>query len=283
MRNRKRAYAAFSESDIRSLEVPMKIGLLATVNDEGLPHLTLITTLQPSEPTQVVWGQFTEGLCKRFIRANRKTGFLVMTADRRLWRGKTAFARVASQGKEFEMYNAMPMFRYNAYFGVHTVYYMDLVEQYGQEVLPTKRIVWAAIKTMFAKALARKRPESVLNPWTRRLVNRASNLKFLSYVGADGYPVIIPVVQAQALDGARVIFSTSVYGDELAAIPAGATVAVFGLSLDMEDVLVRGELSLRRVGGVKCGMVDVRWVYNSMPPKPQQIHPEVALEAVRSF
>jgi hypothetical protein len=160
---------------------------------------------------------------------------------------------------------------------------MDLVEQYGQEVLPTKRIVWAAIKTMFAKALARKRPESVLNPWTQRLVNRASNLKFLSYVGADGYPVIIPVVQAQALDGARVIFSTSVYGDELAAIPAGATVAVFGLSLDMEDVLVRGELRLRRVGGVKCGMVDVRWVYNSMPPKPQQIHPEVALEAVRSF
>ena len=265
------------------MQVPMKVGLLGTVNSEGLPHLTLITTLQPSEPRQVIWGQFTEGFCKRFVRENGKTGFLIMTADRRLWRGKTTFVRVASQGKEFEMYNAAPMFRYNAYFGVHTVYYMDLVEQYGQEVLPTKRIVRAVIKTMLARSLARKRPESVLNPWTRQLMNRASNLKFLSYVGADGYPVIIPVVQAQALDSARVMFSSSVYEAELAAIPPRATVAVFGMSLDMEDVLMRGELSLRRVGGIKCGVVDVRWVYNSMPPKPQQMYPEVALEAVRSF
>jgi len=274
---------AFSDSDIDRLNVPMKIGLLATVNGEGLPHLTLISTLQPCQPRQMAWGQFTEGLCKRFVRENPKTGFLIMTLDKQLWRGKATFTHVAQQGKEYEMYNNVPMFRYNAYFGVHTVYYMGLVEQYGQEALPMNSIVLDAIKTMLAKALARKSRAEVLNLWTQQLLNQATNLKFLAYVGADGYPVIIPVIQAQALDSARVVFSTSVYADELAAIPDRATVAVFGMSLDMEDVLMRGEWRVERIGGVRCGVVNVNWVYNPMPPKPQQIYPELPLEPVTVF
>jgi hypothetical protein len=177
------------------------------------------------------------------------------------------------------------MFRYNAYFGIHTVHFMDLVEQSGRQALPMGQVVAAAVQTMAARAISRKRSEGqVLNLWTRQLLNKLDNLKFLSYVGADGYPVVVPVIQAQAADAEHLIFSTGAFRDDLEALPQGTTVAVFGMSLDMEDVLMRGEYQgIQRLGVVRCGSVRVNWVYSPMPPKAQQIYPEIGLEPVQSF
>ena len=276
---------SFSASDIQAFRPTMKIGLLGTVNDQGLPHLTLIASLQASGPTQVVWGQFTEGLSKQHVRRNPKTGFLIMTLDKALWRGRADFTHTAQQGPEYDMYNNTPMFRYNAYFGIHTVYYMDLLEQTGRQDLPMAQVVWSAIRTMLARALAREKGDkAVLNPWTRQFLNGLSNLKFLAYVRPDGYPHIIPTIQAQAAGSERVVLALSPYREELRAIPAGAAVALFAMSLDMETVLMRGVFQgIRRIGGVQCGTIAVNWVYNSMPPKPQQIYPEVEIERVTTF
>jgi hypothetical protein len=279
------AYTEFSPADIKAMEPMMKVGLLATVNDQSLPHLTLISSLQAHTPAQMIWGQFTEGLSKEHIRQTPKVGFLVMTLDRQLWRGKATFSHTSQQGPEFEMYNNTPMFRYNAYFGVHTVYYMDLVEHSGQQALAMGQIVMAAMRTMLARLLSGKRNAGdALNPWTQGLMNKLDNLKFLAYIDRRGYPEIIPIIQAQAADAGRVIFSTGAYQRDLEAIPDRANLAIFGMSLDMETVLMRGEFQgIRRFAGFRCGSVLVDWVYSPMPPKPQQIYPQVSLEAVTAF
>ena len=146
-------------------------------------------------------------------------------------------------------------------------------------------IVIAALQTIVARTFGgNKGRKDVLNLWTQRLMNKIDNLKFLAYVGADGYPVIIPVIQAQASGSEHIVFSVSAYKDELQAISEDTAVAVFGMSLDMEDVLMRGTFQgIRRMGGFRCGVVDVSWVYNSMPPVPQQIYPALDLEPVTSF
>ncbi len=60
--------------------------------------------------------------------------------------------------------------------------------------------------------------------------------------------------------------------------------AIFGMSFDMETVLMRGEYAgIQRVAGIPSGVVTVDWVYNSMPPIPQQIYPPVKVEPVRDF
>jgi hypothetical protein len=276
---------AFTPEEIDAFSPTMKIGLVATLNPDGLPHLTLIASLQANSPTQMIWGQFAEGLSKGYVQLDPKVGFLIMTLDRQLWRGKATFTHTASQGPEFEMYNNTPMFRYNAYFGVHTVFYLDLVEHTGRQPLPMGRVVFAAIQTMIARALSPGRGQKpVLNLWTQRLMNKLDNLKFLAYAGTDGYPVIVPVIQAMAAGSERIIYSTGAFGDELAAVPQGATVAVFGMSLQMEDVLMRGEYQgLQRIARIRCGSVRVNWVYNPMPPKPQQIYPPVHVEPITSF
>jgi hypothetical protein len=275
-------YKNFTDNDIKSQQVELKVGILGTVNPDGLPHLTMVSTLQACSSTQLVWGQFTEGLSKAFIQKNPKAGFLVMTLDKNVWRGKATFTHTEQSGPEYDWYNNLPMFRYNAYFGVHTVYYMDLLEHYGMQPLPMGSIVGAAIKTMIARNISRGNDDKqVLNLWTRQLFNKLDNLKFIARIDEDGYPLITPVIQAQARSSEHILFSVSTFGEDLEAIPSSSIVAVFGMSLDMEDVLLRGEfLGIQRVGGVQCGVVEVNWVYNSMPPTPGQIYPEVGLKVL---
>ena len=263
----------------------MKVGLLATINEEGLPHLTLLSTLRASSPTQVVFGQFSEGLSKINIKKNPKVGFLILTLDRNIWRGKANFTHTERSGEEFDMFNNMPMFRYNSYFGIHTVYYFDLLEQYGKEPLPMGSIVQAALKTMAAKIFTPKKGEKdVLNLWTRQLIDKIANLKFLAYIAEDGHPAIVPVIQAQTSGTEHIIFSASAFTEDIKAIPANTTVAFFCMSFDMEDVLLRGIYQgIQRVGGVQCGSISINWAYSPMPPKPEQIYPETKLDAVTTF
>jgi hypothetical protein len=275
----------FSPEDILSTQPAMKIGLLATVTPTGLPHVTLISSLMACAPQRMAFGQFTEGLSKQHILINPKTGFLIMSMDKNLWRGKATFTHSTREGLEYDYFNNVPMFRYNAYFGIHTVYYLDLLSQTGKEPLPMNRIIFAAIQTMLARILGRKPGiEEVLNSWTRLFLDKLDNLKFIAWVGVDGYPVIIPAIQTQRLDKQHILFSTTVYADELKAIPTGADLAVFSMALTMEDVLLRGKyLGMNRLAGIKAGVVKVDWVYNPMPPVPGQIYPPVKLQAVEKF
>jgi hypothetical protein len=275
----------FSEQDIQDLLPTMKIGILGTVTPDGLPHVTLITTLMASSPNELVWGQFMEGNSKQYIRTNPRTGFLIMGLDKSFWIGRADYTHAAKEGKDYDFYNNTPLFRYNSYFGVHTVHYMNLIGHSGKHPLPMNQVIVAAVKTLIGRNLSLgKSKKTVMNAWTQAFFNKIDNLKFLCYVDAEGYPVILPVIQAQALDSEHVCYSLGVFTDELKAIPAYTPMAVFSMALSMQDVLVRGTYQgVKRLGGFNCGVVQVDWVYNSMPPKPQQIYPEIPIETITQF
>ncbi len=275
---------AFDNRDMRFFEPTEKIGLIATINPDGLPHLTLITAMQAKTPTEIIWGQFTQGHSKRHVLDHPNTGFLILTMDRKLWRGKARYKHFAKEGDDYRMFNDKPMFRYNSYFGIHTVHYMDLTETYGRENLPLAEIAASSVISAAARFLAIERAsERILTPWAQGLFNRLGSLKFIAWIDADGFPVIVPIIQCQAASSRRLVFSPLAYANELAKIPQGAPVAVFCLTTSMEDVLVRG--AYRKIGGRHFGLGDVSidWVYNSMPPNHGQIFPPVPLEPITDF
>lgn len=278
-------HTSFSEEDMLDLSAAMKVGILGTVTPQGLPHLTLITTLMASTAERMVWGQFMEGISKKHVLQNPKTGWMVMGLDKTFRRGFADYESASKEGKDYNFYNNLPLFRYNAYFGVHTVHYMRLVAHTGKYPLPMNRIIPAAIGTMLAKSLSPKPGRAeVINQWTKAFYDKIDNLKFLSYVNAEGYPVIIPCIQAQSLDREHILFSFGAFGDELEEIPAYTPMAVFGMALTMEDVLVRGTYQgANRIAGIKCGVVQLDWAYNPMPPVPLQIYPPVPVQTVTEF
>jgi hypothetical protein len=278
-------HTEFSEEDIRSFQPEMKIGLIATISPQGLPHITLMSTLMASDSKKMVFGQFTEGLSKKYIQQNPKLGFMVMSLDKDEWRGKALFTHTAKDGKDYDFYNNVPMFRYNSYFGVHTVYYLDLIGHSGKHALPMNSIILSAVRTMIGRTVARKREKrAIVNPWSQAFLNKLDNLKFLSYVDSDGYPVIIPAIQTQCLDREHVVFDTGVYQEELLNIPKGVSLAVFAMALTMEDVLLRGVYQgIQWIGGCKQGLVELDYVYNPMPPVPGQVYPPLTIRQVEQY
>lgn len=278
-------YTAFEERDMKEFEAEAKVGLLATVNPEGLPHITFISSMRAKTPNRLIWGQFAEGLSKKQVKENPKTGFLILTMDKKLWRGKAEWTHEAKEGEDYVMYNNTPMFRYNSYFGIHTVHYMDLVETYGREGLPMARVVISSLLTMAAKPGPRSDPEAqALGSWAQRLFSSLSSLKFMSYISPDGFPVLFPLLQCQAPDSGRLVFSTPAYKNELKALEKGQKAAVFGLTADMENLLVRGTFQgFARRRSVRLGSLEIEWVYNSMPPIQGQIYPPTELRPVVNF
>ena len=277
------SFDAFTKEDIKAFEPEAKLGFIATVNPEGLPHVTLITTLRAKSEKELMWGQFIEGVSKKNVLSNPKTAFAILNLEKNLWRGKAIWTRTAREGDDYTIFNNMPMFRYNSYFGIHTVHYMDLVETTGKEKLNLPAIIASSLLTSAAKPLRKTGiKDSVLKPFAYNLFNGMTTVKFISWVAPDGFPVLIPVLQCQAPDTRRLVIAPLAYRRELMEIPDGATVAVFAVSFSMEDCLVRGVFH-KKSGRLPVCEVNIDWVYNSMPPNPGQIYPETRLEAVTNF
>lgn len=281
----KKTFIVFDEKDMPEFEPEAKVGLIATINPEGKPHITLITALQAKSPDTVIWGQFSNGKSKEHVKTNPKTAFLIMTMDRSLWRGKASWTHEEKHGTDYEMFNTKPMFRYNAYLGIHTVHYMDLKETYGRESLPLVKIIFSSLIASVVKSGAKTGVEyRILKPWAQGLFNKLDSIKFISYIDHDGFPMLIPLIQCQAADSRRLVFSPFAYKEELLRITPGSTVAIFGMTMDMEDVLVRGTFAgIEKFRGAALGAVDIDWVYNSMPPVHGQIYPEEPLTPVENF
>lgn len=275
----------FNKEDINAFEPENKIGLLATVNENNQAHITLISTLQARNSKELVWGQFSEGHSKKNIKTNPKTAFLIMNLQRKLWRGKAIWKHEKKEGEEFIKFNKLPMWRYNSYFGIHTIHYMELVETTEKQNLPVASIAFSAILTKIAKSSAKtENKDRIMNNWTESFFNKLDTLKFLSYVSDDGFPVIIPLLQCQAADSQKLVFNTQAYKKELLSLKNDTEVTVFALSIDMKDVLVRGKFTgFRKYRGINLGSIDVEWVYNAMPPLAGQIYPEIKTEIVAEF
>ncbi|MDD4092587.1 MAG: hypothetical protein PHQ63_08490 [Smithellaceae bacterium] len=275
----------FSESDMKAFAPSEKVGIIATVTPEGLPHLSLLTSVMASTPTQLTIGEFSTGVSKAYLRQTRKTGFAILTLDKKLWRGKALWTHLKKEGPEYEVYNQQPMFRYNTYFGINTVHYLDLKETTEGAPLPLASIAASAILTRIAKgAAAQSTKVKALSPFGKNLFDRLDSLKFLSFIDDDGFPTILPVIQCQACDENRLAFYPGVFAEELNRLKAGKTMAIFGLTMQMEDVLVRGVFQgYARRRGIRLGTLDIDWVYNSMPPNHGQIYPPLPLKAVVHF
>jgi len=276
---------AFTDEEIKAFEPAEKVGLVASIDSEGLPHITLITSIGAAGPTCVTLGEFCRGRSKQHIQKNHEIAFIIMTMDRKMWRGKAKWTHLKKEGPEYERYNELPMFRYNTYFGINTVHYLDLIETSGPEELPMGKIIQAAMLTKIAKGGAGTGArDRILKPFAENLFNQLDSLKFIAYIGEDGYPVLVPMIQCQAADSTRLAFSSLAFAEDLGRIRTGTKVAVFAMTMEMEDVLIRGVFKgFRRYRLLELGTVDIDWVYNAMPPGHGQIYPEKPLEAVRDF
>jgi hypothetical protein len=262
-----------------------KVGLLATVDAEGYPHITFINTISANGGKELVWGQFSEGMSKKNVQSNAKTGFLILTLNMQFWKGKAVWKEWRNTGTEMDKFNQKPLFRYNSYFGIGKVHYMDLVEISETETLNKGLIGLGVILTKISKVFAGGYSgERILNRFSLDLINQFISLKFISYVNNEGFPVIIPVIQAQASGTDRIIFSMTPSGEDINSIPAGVKAAIYCVNMKCESVLTKGVFrGITKKGIIRAGIFDIEKVYNSMLPKAGYIYPKQQINAVTDW
>lgn len=259
-----------NKEDFAVFEKSEKLGVVATIDQQGDPHLSLLTTIMAKSETEMVVGQFTVGTSKENMRQRKKCGFAIMGLDMNFWTGTMDWTGSKTEGEEFVKYNNMPMWRFNTYFGIYEVHYFDLHQISDKCTLDIPKVAVNAVKGMICKPFLKKGTETILRPYAVKLFDNVGNPKFLSFVNDEGYPVVVPVVQAQQAGTNTVVLPAEPYGDLLKSLKPGARVAVMALSTEMESVVIKGTFSGFK-GGI--GTIAIDRVYNSIPPVMRYIYP----------
>lgn len=250
----------------------VKIGLVGTIDETGGPHVTVLSTLMGRGEDVMCFGKFVEGLSKEFVLKRPRAGFLIMNPEKKFWRGTMDYDHLKKEGPEYEFYNDQPLYRYNAYFGINTVYYFNLRNLTDGETLPMGKVIGSAIRVLFRKKRYARPFVPAMKPWAEGFLAKLDTLKFLSWIDADGYPTIVPTIQAQAASPSTVVLRDDPYAKLLAPLAQGTRVALLGFSMTMETVLVKGVFSGFDDDGF--GTIAIDRVYNSMPPVHGYVYPE---------
>ena len=271
-----------SEADYEKMSADGKIGLVATIDEQGSPHITFLSSIQPLGDNQMTVGQFCDGLSKKFFKERKKVGFLILSADIEIWSGRGEYRETRNTGPEFDVYNNKPLFRYNTYFGFGCVHYFDIISMSEKSVLKMSQVITGALKTRILSPFKSVTKNNILNHEGKRLFSQIDGLKFISYIDEQGYPVIVPIIQACNAGTDRIIFSSSPFKEDVKKIPNNTHVAVLFVNLKMQSLLVKGQFKWTR-DFIKNGQVDIERVYNSMPPFTGYIYPITPINKVIDF
>ncbi|MBQ5953042.1 MAG: hypothetical protein IJQ88_08180 [Clostridia bacterium] len=267
-----------SEKDAAVFDTPYKIALIAMTDEEKDLHIALISSLMNKAEERMMFGEFIHGSSKAYMKQAPGLGFLIMSTKKEFWTGTMRYTGSVTEGEDYVHFNEMPLFRFNTYFGVSRVHYADLIDISERKVLDMPGVIANAVRVMLVKGrYAGDRNKRVLRPWAQQFLSITDNLLFIAYLDNNGVPKLVPIIQAQAASSSRIVLTKAPYREALADLTDGKRVAVYGMSLDMEAVLVKGfyhEVS----GGI--GFVEIDKVYNPLPPKAGYIYPEKKQEAV---
>lgn len=250
--------------------------LVATIDKNGDPHITMIASNKAVDNKVVKWGQFTQGTSKENVFKDPKQGILFMNVDMpfKFLQIKADFDHCSTEAKYAEDFNKTDLFRYNVYMRIERVFFNNV-----KAARPIRNIsLMGIMKGMLANLGGNRKNktgkiEKRLPDFGMKLFNGLVFPKFLAYLDPkDGYPIIIPCFQARALEHKTIVFPLTQFKEDIQQIPEGCKIAVFGMDFETETMLVKGTyLGIEKGRGI----IDIEQVYNSMPPKAGYIYPEL--------
>jgi hypothetical protein len=268
-----------SPEAIEFTQPSIMLKMISTIDERGWPHITIITSNHATKEDEVVWGAFTEGLSKEYVKENPKQGILYMTADMpfKFLQVKADFNHTTKEGEDLEFFNNTELMRYFTYVRVHTAYYNTVVATREVRDLPLLGIISGIIKDMIGKGgLKTDLEEERLNPVGYELYTAPIAVRAIAYVDpSDGYPVIIPCIPLQAADHNRLVFPLSSLKQDLIQIHEGAKVAVHSMNFDFANQVIKGTYTgITKSRLIKFGVIEIEEIYNSCPPIHGTIYPK---------
>jgi hypothetical protein len=241
---------------------------LATVDEQGLPNLVLIASIEPATDTRMVFADFLMNKTGKNLDRDAKVGVLVITEQLDWWSMTADHVGWERTGDLVDHFNSNDLFRYNAYTGIRRAGKMDLRSmpakgKYGKLALLTDFASTKMTAGKFAQEVGPdKMPFRVMQKFSR-----LAAIKVFSYIGADGYPVILPILSAQPADAKTLVFGMQSSPNALRDIPKNTPCAINVVTFEPVSYQVKGTFagfSGTTLG--KKGVIAIDSVWSTSPP-----------------
>lgn len=268
----------FTEEEIKYFDNPYKVAIIATLDEDGDIHMFNASTLMNKGDDEMMFGEFVRGKSKKLIYQHPKTGFFIMSVDQHFWTGNMTFTHSLLEGEDYVYMNQYQLFRFNTYFGVCEVHYADLNSISEMKKLNLPGVVANALRVMAMKPFYKgDQTRKMMRPWAEKFMNGLITLEFLGYMGEDGYPKIVPIIQAQSAGANRIFFTRAPYSGMMKDLKDGQRVGIYGFSLDMEATHLNG---VYHKGPAGTGYMEIDKVYATAPPISGEIDYDKKYEPV---
>lgn len=268
----------YTEQELKYFDNPYKVAIIATVDEDGDIHMFNASTLMNKGDDEMMFGEFVRGKSKKLIYQHPKCGFFIMSVDQHFWTGDMDFTHSVTEGEDYVYMNQYQLFRFNTYFGVCEVHYADLHSISDMQKLNLPGVIANALKVMAMKPFfAGDKNKKVLRPWAQKFMNGLITLEFIGFMGEDGYPRIVPIIQAQAASSSRIFFTKAPYSKMLKELKDGQRCAIYGFSLDMEATHQNG---VYHEGPLGTGYLEIDKIYATAPPISGEINYDKKYEPV---
>ncbi len=268
----------FSDELIEFTQPEIMVKLVSTIDSRGWPHLTIITSNRAKNRDQIIWGQFFAGTSKENVQKNPKQGIFYMTPEApfKFIQVKADFTHTKTEGEDLEYFNQLDFFRYLTYINVYKIFYNNVIAVTPIRDLPPGNIPRKIIKAIEKEAKTNLE-EKRLNVIGYKLFTLKIGVRAIAYIDpSDGYPIIIPHLQLNAVDHNRLYFPLTALKEDFLQIPVNSKVAVIGANFDMASQVVKGTFTgIRKFEEIEYGLIDIEEIYNSSPPIVGKIYPEI--------
>ena len=258
-----------AEEDIPKFRPDLMVKLLSTIDEQQHPNLVLIISLEAKDRDKVMFGEFITGKSKRNLELNSKCCTAFMTLANEYWVIKGDFTDWAYEGADYEYYSEKPLFKNNAYTGIARVAHINVKEVFSKRKVKLQRPLLRVLKGFKKETAPSQDIPELLPAMVDKIFRGPSNLKYLAFVDADGYPLIIPTMHLLPAEGSRLIFTPADYKEDISKIQSGTFVTTY--TLYIEELLsyqVKGTYQgLQPYQDIEVGVINIEEVYCTMPPK----------------
>jgi hypothetical protein len=270
--------AEFSDELIEFTQPDIMAKLISTIDSRGWPHITMIASNRAISKDQIVWGQFFAGSSKENVQKNPKQGFFYMNTEPpfKFIQAKAEFTQTKTEGEDLEYFNQTELMRYFTVVNVYKVFYNKVIAVTHIRDLPPSSVPKKIIRAIIKEAKTNLE-EKRLNVIGYKLFTDKIGVRAISYIDpSDGYPVIVPHLQLNAVDHNRLYFPLTALKEDFLKIPVNSKVAVIGANFDMASQVVKGTFTgIQKFENTEYGLIDIEEIYNSSPPITGKIYPKI--------
>jgi len=239
---------------------------LATRNVEGIPNVVPVVSLLPADdqPDVVFFGNFLLRKSIQNLKQDTRLGILVITPELKGWILTGDFLEFQRTGPYVDRQMSSSLLRYNAYTGIRNAGVIRLRSVEGTFSLSKRQVVTDYLLARLAAfGVSRHGNGGVTLPLAvRREFARMIAVKVLAWIGADGYPVVVPALSLQPAGTHTLVGRLG--RSPLPRPSPGSSVASNILTFEAISYQIKGEWA----GSGPTGTLRVQKVYAGGPPLP---------------